>query len=135
MNLAANCGKIDAKIFFKQIYHYQSIQTRLQNKLQKAKCKYNAIRKSTKREIKAHAFTKTIVDMQWQICTKLYALLKIQKELIMVDKQGKSEIIEGIRDFLQWSGETMATLEQKILRLEQTMAVKNDIIKTLVGDV
>lgn len=73
--------------------------------------------------------------MQWQICTKLYALLKIQKELITVDKQGKSEIIDGIRDFLQWSGETMATLEQKILRLEQTMAVKNDIIKTLVGDV
>lgn len=51
------------------------------------------------------------------------------------DSQGKSETIDRLRDLLQRYGETVATLEQRVLRLEQTMAVKDDIIKTLAEDV
>lgn len=72
---------------------------------------------------------------QWQTCTKSCALLESQEELIAADSQGKSETIDRLRDLLQRYGETVATLEQKVLRLEQTMAVKDDIIKTLAEDV
>lgn len=51
------------------------------------------------------------------------------------DSQGKSETIDRLRDLFQRYGETVATLEQRVLRLEQTIAVKDDIIKTLAEDV
>ena len=87
---------MDAKILHEQIHHYQSVQIRLQNELQEARLEYNTIRKSTECEIKAHIFTKIIVDMWWQACIKLCALLESQEELMEVDSQGELETIDRL---------------------------------------
>lgn len=126
-SLAANSGEIDAKILYEQIHHSQFVQARLQ-------AENHATRESTKREIEAHAFTKMIVDKQWETCTKLYALLESQEELMAADIQGKSETINRLQDFLQRCEETVIILEQRVLRLEETMAAKDEIIKILHRD-
>lgn len=52
-----------------------------------------------------------------------------------IDLQKKSETINKIWDLFQQSKETVATLEQIVLRFEQTMAIKDDIMKTFIKNI